>query len=138
MQPEIITDKKAEKQLKKGYEEAQKILNDEDSMEKFLQSLEKKLKMIPVVGDKLSVVPVMASLVRSYVNKEYTDIPVGSILAIVSALIYFVSPVDLMPDSIPGIGYLDDAAIITTCWKLVESDVDEYQMWRQVNHKIID
>lgn len=124
--------------LKKGYKEAEEMLKDEDKMERFLQRLEKKLKIIPLVGEKLADVPIMASLVRSYVKKDYTDIPIGSIIAIVSALIYFVSPIDLIPDSIPLIGYFDDAAVVGACWKLVDSDVEEYVQWRKQNGKEIE
>lgn len=87
------------------------MLNNQAKMEQFLKRLEKKLKTIPLAGNKLACVPVMASLVRSYVKKDYTDIPIGSIIAIVSALIYFVSPIDIVPDSILVIGYFDDVAV---------------------------
>ena len=109
---EQFDEQKAQAVLTEGYAEAQDMLNDEDKMERFLQRLEKKLKVIPLAGNKLACVPVMASLVRSYVKKEYRDIPIGSIIAIVSALIYFVSPLDIVPDSIPVIGYFDDAAVV--------------------------
>ncbi|MDO5406198.1 MAG: YkvA family protein [Eubacteriales bacterium] len=124
--------------LEKGYGEAEEMLKDEDKMERFLQRLEKKLKTIPLAGDKLADVPIMVSLVRSYVKKDYTDIPIGSIIAIISALIYFVSPIDLIPDSIPLIGYFDDAAVVGACWKLVDSDVEEYVQWRKKNGKEIE
>lgn len=128
-------EQKALEELKKGYEEAEKLLENEDKLEKFLQRLEKKLKIIPIAGDKLAVVPVMASLLKNYAKKEYTDIPIGTIIAIISALTYFVSPIDLVPDSTPVLGYFDDAAVVAACWKLVQSDVDEYVKWRKENGK---
>ena len=131
-------EQKAQEELNKGFDEAEKLVKDEYKMERFLQRLEKKLKVIPLVGDKLSNVPIMASLIRSYVKKEYTDIPIGSVIAIISGLTYFVSPIDLIPDCIPAVGYLDDAAVIAVCWKMVKSDVDEYVMWREKNNKVLD
>jgi len=65
------------------------------------------------------------------------DIPTGPIIAITSALIYFVSPIDIIPDSVPLLGYIDDAAVITVCWKLVESDVEEYIKWRKDNGRVV-
>lgn len=75
---------------------------------------------------------------EKYVKKEYTDIPIGTIIAILSALIYFVSPIDFIPDSIPGIGYLDDVAVVAVCWNLVSSDIEEYTKWREENGMVMD
>ncbi len=133
-----VDEKEALEELKKGYAEAEKLLQDEDKMERFLQRLEKKLKTVPLVGNKLATVPIMASLLKSYIKKEYTDIPIGTIIAIISALIYFVSPIDIVPDSIPALGYFDDAAVVAACWLLVESDVNEYSTWREKNNKVLD
>lgn len=128
---------KAEETLKKGYKEAEEMLKDPDKVERFLQRLEKKLKKVPVAGSKLACIPIMVSLIRSYIKKEYTDIPIGTIIAILSALIYFVSPIDIIPDSIPAIGYFDDAAVVAVCWNFVESDVEEYIEWRRENGREI-
>lgn len=131
-----FNEQKAQEELEKGYEEAKNLINDQDKIERFLKRLEKKLKVIPIAGDRLANIPIMVSLIKSFTKKEYTDIPIGSIIAIISALIYFVSPIDLVPDSIPFLGYIDDAAVVAICWKLVESDVKEYVKWREYNGTI--
>ena len=123
----------ASAELEKGMEEAQTILEDEDKLEKLFQRLEKKLKNIPVVGEKLAVAASMASMVKSYVNKEYTEIPLGTILAAISAIAYLVSPIDIIADVIPVIGYVDDIAVIGACLKLIESDLNDYIEWRKAN-----
>ena len=102
-------------------------------MEKFLQKLEQKLKTVPVAGDALAYVPLMISLVRAYVKKEYTEAPIASIIAIVVALIYFLSPVDIIPDAVPIAGYADDALVISGCIALVRTDLEDYRIWRKEN-----
>jgi len=69
------------------------------------------------------------------VKKEYTDIPIGSIVAVLAAILYTASTIDLIPDFIPIAGYLDDAAVIAACLSFVSSDVEEYRAWREVNGK---
>ena len=135
---EDITEEQAKEELENGYEVAEELLKDTEKTEIFLQRLEKKLKVIPKVGNALSNVPVLISLVRSYIKKEYTTVPLGTIIAVLSALIYVLSPLDLIPDSIPGAGLIDDTLVVTACLKLVGSDIYDYQKWREKNNKILD
>ena len=133
-----VSEEEAQKLLNKGKKKAEETINDVDKFERLLQRIEKKLKLVPIAGTTLAIVPTMISLVKSYVQKEYTDIPIGSVIAMVSALIYFASPIDLIPDNVPVIGYVDDMAVITVCLKMVQSDIDEYLEWREKNGKNIE
>lgn len=45
---------------------------------------------------------------------------------IVSALAYFNEPVDLIPDSVPGIGYLDDAIMVQLVVDELQPDIEAY------------
>lgn len=45
---------------------------------------------------------------------------------IAASLLYFVLPIDLTPDFIPGIGYIDDALVLATLWRLIQEKIDEY------------
>ena len=73
-----------EEYITSNHGEAEKLLNDEDKLEKFLQKLENKLKTVPVAGTSLAYVPVMISLVRAYLKKEYTEPPVVSLVSIIA------------------------------------------------------
>lgn len=131
----IMDDKLIDKALKDNELKAKELLNNTDKLEEFLVNLEKKLKVIPVAGNSLSNIPVLISCVRSYIKKEYTKMPLGSLIAIVASLIYIFTPIDIVPDFLPGVGYLDDAAVITTCLKLVASDLEDYKKWREAKVK---
>ena len=109
-----------------------------DKTERSLQRLEKKLKVVPVIGKKVSEIPTIISLLRKYLKKEYQDLPIGTLIAILAACIYFILPIDLIPEGFLFVGLVDDAAVITGCLKLIESDVQEYKEWRKNNHMIIE
>jgi uncharacterized membrane protein YkvA (DUF1232 family) len=51
-------------------------------------------------------------LIRAYARGDYRDVPTGSLVLIVAAVLYFVLPIDLVPDFIVGLGYVDDVAIL--------------------------
>ena len=129
----VLDEDEVQRQFDKSKEKAKKLLENNEKMERFLDRLEKKLARIPYAGKYLSDVPVLISLVKAFVEKRYTDIPIGSIIAIVGGLIYFLSPIDIIPDFIPGVGIVDDAAVIALAIKLVHDDVTEYKAWRETN-----
>ena len=129
----VLSEDEVQARFDKSKEKAKKLLEDEDKMDRFLERLEKKLKHIPVVGGILSEIPTLISLVKAFIQKKYLEIPIGSVIAIVGALIYFLSPVDLIPDLLPAIGLADDAAVLTLAFKLVHDDVVEFKSWRGKN-----
>ncbi|CAM3199064.1 YkvA family protein [Streptococcus pluranimalium] len=118
-------------ELQSRYQKADALLRDDAKMEPFLEKLEKKLKWIPFVRQEFKMVPILISMVRSYWKKDYTRVPRRTMLAIVSALIYFLSPIDVIPDWIPVLGQIDDALVVATCWKLVNKDVEDYRQWQK-------
>ncbi len=110
--------------------EAESLLHDRDKMDDFLTRVESRFKEIKGVGKGLAKIPLLVKLVRSYIKREYVDIPVGAIIAAVGALIYFVTPIDLIPDAIPGLGKVDDIAVLGIALKLIGADLEDYEQWR--------
>ena len=117
-------------------EEAKKLLEDEDKLEDVLKDIENKLKSWGKAGELLSNVPVLVSLVRSYIRKEYTEFPLSSLLAVIAGLLYVINPFDIIPDQIPLIGQVDDALVIALVLKLTATDVAQYQDWKTVQSTI--
>ncbi len=52
--------------------------------------------------------------------------------AVTAALLYFVNPIDLVPDFLPLVGYLDDAAIIAVCFKIIQADLRKYAKAKRI------
>jgi uncharacterized membrane protein YkvA (DUF1232 family) len=70
-------------------------------------------------------------LITAWRKGEYRKIPKGSILMIIATIIYFVSPIDLVPDFLVGLGILDDAAVIGFTLKQISSDLDKFKLWKE-------
>ncbi|HEU5146595.1 MAG TPA: DUF1232 domain-containing protein, partial [Chryseosolibacter sp.] len=55
---------------------------------------------------------VLGRLIKAYALGQYREVPWKTILLIVAAVIYFVNPLDLVPDIIPLTGLTDDFAVL--------------------------
>ena len=128
---ENLSEEQVKEALESGYEQSEALLNDKDGLDDFLYRLEQKINDMPFVGKKFSMIPVMISLVKNYVQGKYTTVPYGTILAVLSALIYFLAPIDIVPDFIPLAGYIDDMAVLGLCMNMVSIDIETYEKWRQ-------
>lgn len=79
----------------------------------------------------------LLSFAKDYSLGNYTTIPMRSIIAIFASLIYFVSPLDFIPDFIFGLGFIDDIYIITFVYKQVSKDLEKYKHWKEKGKTII-
>ncbi|RDC57416.1 DUF1232 domain-containing protein [Pedobacter chinensis] len=75
---------------------------------------------------------------KDYVNGDYTEIPKRSIVAILGGLIYFLSPLDVVPDFVPILGFIDDIFILNLVYKQVIKDLEKYKAWKDAQIKFID
>lgn len=76
-------------------------------------------------------IKMLISLLNDYITGHYKKIPLASIVAIAAAIAYFVSPIDVIPDFISGLGYLDDATVIGFVLSMLHDDLSEYKDWKK-------
>jgi uncharacterized membrane protein YkvA (DUF1232 family) len=69
-------------------------------------------------------------LLRDYRKKNYTDIPWRTIGFLVLLIVYFINPLDLVPDIIPFFGYADDAAVFAAVLASFSKDLKNYCDWK--------
>jgi uncharacterized membrane protein YkvA (DUF1232 family) len=53
-----------------------------------------------------------------------------SLVVIAGGLLYFVVPVDLIPDVLPIIGLVDDLAVLSTVINSMQTELDAYRRWK--------
>ncbi|MCK5210628.1 MAG: DUF1232 domain-containing protein [Cyclobacteriaceae bacterium] len=70
-------------------------------------------------------------MLKAYINGEYRQIPWRSLLMIIGSLIYFMMPLDLIPDFIPVTGFADDIAIIFLVFNSINEDIEAFLEFEQ-------
>ena len=116
----------------KYLQKAKSILRDPQKMEALARKINKKLANIPVVGEYFADLPILCMMAVDYVKGTYKEIPFATMVGLVVALVYFMTPVDLVPDAIPGLGRLDDAAVLLFAVKAAHNDIADYKAWKEL------
>ena len=124
-----------ESSIKEYISKAKNIINDDEKLKKLIEDVIKKLQEIS--SDKKTSVKLNDSLrlfiriINAYTSKEYTYVPWKTICLIVAGLIYFIYPVDLIPDFIPVSGLIDDVALIAWIYESIQDDIENFLEWEK-------
>tara|TARA_B100000287_G_scaffold133830_1_gene125798 strand:- start:926 stop:1318 length:393 start_codon:yes stop_codon:yes gene_type:complete len=124
-----------ESSIKEYISKAKTIINDDEKLKKLIEDVLKKLKEIS--SDKKTSAKLNDSLrlfiriINAYTSKEYTYVPWKTICLIVAGLIYFIYPVDLIPDFIPVSGLIDDVALIAWIYESIQEDIEKFLEWEK-------
>ena len=116
--------------LDKGVEEAEEVIQNPSKVDEILLQLEAKLKEVPAIGSTLADLPLMISMVKAWIKKDYTEVSPKVIACLVGAIIYLLKKKDLISDSIPIVGIVDDIAVLGLALKLSEPELKAYAEWR--------
>ena len=71
------------------------------------------------------------ALLKDWYMGNYTKSPFRMVASIAGAMLYLVSPLDVVPDWLPFGGLLDDALVLAAIFALSRSDLDAYAAWRK-------
>ena len=76
---------------------------------------------------------IVVRMVRAYAKGEYRAISGKTLLRMVAVLVYFVSPLDFIPDVLPVLGMTDDIALILWLVSSISDDINRFTEWER-NH----
>ena len=69
------------------------------------------------------------ALLKDWYMGNYKKIPFRMVASIAGAMLYLVSPLDVVPDWVPFGGLLDDALVLAAVFTMSRRDLDEYLVW---------
>ncbi len=126
--------------FRKYKEKAAKLLQDRQKMQELLGSAAEKVKTVVERNDNLrefvDQVGLMIRMVRAQFAGEYKDFPWKSTVMVVGALLYFITPLDVIPDLIPALGFTDDAALVLWVYKNIREDIEKFRQWEMAKKSL--
>jgi uncharacterized membrane protein YkvA (DUF1232 family) len=119
---------------KKAAEELLKDANETNALLCKAQELLAKIKKMPVIGSLVDDITTTIELIGDSVKGNYREIPASMIVSALAAIIYLVSPFDLIPDFIPFAGFLDDSLVLTLVLGAgLALELRKYREWKAEN-----
>jgi uncharacterized membrane protein YkvA (DUF1232 family) len=73
----------------------------------------------------------MMRLLLRWVDRSYRQVSWTPLLLIVGALLYFITPLDLIPDALGALGFVDDVTVITTVVQRLRGELERFRTWEK-------
>lgn len=118
-------------------EKAIKIVGNSSELKGLLVKVQKKMDDMEgddsLKGKIVAYLNLIIRMISNSVSGRYPDMPWQTLVMIVAGLIYFIAPIDALPDFIPVAGFLDDATILAWLGKSFQDDLSKYKEWEKLN-----
>jgi len=110
---------------------AASYLKDPDMRLRFISAVTEyaKNKKSFVKGFKYDLMTLIG-LIKDWSAGSYTMVSKKTILLAIAALLYFLSPLDTIPDFLGAIGFADDATVIIFVLNSIREEIDRYRQWK--------
>ncbi|WP_053093831.1 YkvA family protein [Rufibacter radiotolerans] len=115
--------------LNKAEEYVKQPLRVKELLNDAYQKASEKKDFGTIATEAFESLATLSRMIRAAVTKEYHGIPTSTVVMGVAVIIYFLSPIDLIPDWIPIIGLLDDVSLLAWFMTSIKTEMDKFQAW---------
>uniref|UniRef100_UPI004048A2CE YkvA family protein n=1 Tax=Roseivirga sp. TaxID=1964215 RepID=UPI004048A2CE len=137
MSDRTVLNDREEKFLDRMKMKAAKIVNDREELKKLLAKAQDKMaKTSSDDSLKTKVIEFLSliiRMIRSYIKGDYKETPWQTLVMFVAGILYFITPLDAIPDFIPVAGLIDDATVLVWLGKCFKQDLSNYKKWEEAN-----
>ena len=121
------------KSVLKMFRQAKRILEEQSQLKALFGQVSKKLQTLngshKQIDELLEHVQLFLRMTKKSFSGEYSSFSNKTLLSLVFGLLYFVTPMDVVPDFIPLLGFSDDLSIIYFIIKNFKSDIEAFKVW---------
>ena len=115
--------------LKRSVKKAEKVGKDRGRVAELLaEAGDKAARSRNKLGDAWGQLQTLFRLLKAWLTGQYKQVPWRVIVLSLAAVLYFVNPIDIIPDFL-GIGFLDDIGVIALVMSQLRQDLDLFRAW---------
>jgi uncharacterized membrane protein YkvA (DUF1232 family) len=113
---------------------AEKYAGKPHKIRQVIEKAMNKLKTLDIepLTDLAESIKTLTRMLETYLRGHY-QMPWQSAASVIAALLYFITPLDMIPDIILGIGYADDLAVIRYTLQIIAKDLERFEKWEKEN-----
>jgi uncharacterized membrane protein YkvA (DUF1232 family) len=100
-------------------------------MSKIIRAAASKAGRVGALRGLLPDLALLARLAVAYGRGDYRDVSRRTVVLGVLTAAYLVTPIDLIPDFIPVVGFLDDVAVVGFLLKRIAGDLERFAEWER-------
>jgi len=89
--------------------------------------------MLRMIGRLCAGLPLLVRLLRAWKRGSYPGLSMRTLAILAAGILYVLSPVDLVPDFLPGVGLLDDVAVLALLLHALAQDLAAFRAWEQTH-----
>ncbi len=126
--------KNEERKYFRGFKShSERFINDKAKLQALLnESQERAEKYSNQLNDAWDSLQTLIRMTKAWLNGSYRKVSNKTIISIVTGIVYFVSPLDAIPDFIVG-GFIDDIAVVGWIIANLRQEIEEFQAWENQN-----
>ncbi len=121
-----------EKKLSKYINKAKRVLKDNEKIDHLLVSAKNKLSDLQSDNHKMNEfienLKLFVNMIKDSVINRSIEFSWRTVLLLTAGLIYFITPLDLIPDFIPLLGFTDDVSVIYFIYQSLADDIESYKL----------
>lgn len=110
--------------------DTESVAMTEADLDKVAGKKEKVFSLLKKVGEHAEDFKLCWALLMDYKAGRYKTVPWKLIAGIIFAFIYLLSPLDVIPDVIPVLGFTDDVSVFGLVLAGFAKEIQDYKNWR--------
>jgi uncharacterized membrane protein YkvA (DUF1232 family) len=110
---------------------ARTYMTDKRKTQDLIQSVNKKTNGNKRLFSKIiGNLQLLIEVLKESMSGKYKQLSKKSIVTIIAGLLYFVSPIDMIPDILLGFGFVDDIAVISFVINSLNTELQRFKQWK--------